>query len=339
MSLFRLVAISMVIVSSSITFAREILTAVSSIKSSFPSWKNAFAMIVLTAIGLASGCSDPLQNLANTEASDLTDAVAYPKAGNKSDGLISAFYGLDDSIPTFATYRLCGSFGVGGDGMPVIFSEQVDIATLEAGDFQVTLEDGMKVGPDCVTPAPADDIGELRTILMIGDFGSIDNEPANVEVIGNLFSMDHTINYKGSQVGVTELAKGPSLVLAESVDKEEWELGKQASARRFGGGNGCPDATRQVIRVVWNGGVTKPGGGEVDDVERKAYKVMTVNPDGTDDIIHPFALGDLGDGDNNHELCLDTPNQVVRVEFPADLVTDPREDLNPATRVMVTSSK
>ena len=51
-------------------------------------------MIVLTTFGLASGCSDPLQNLANTEASDLTDAVAYPKAGNKSDGLISAFYGL-----------------------------------------------------------------------------------------------------------------------------------------------------------------------------------------------------------------------------------------------------
>ena len=34
--------------------------------------------------------------------------------------------------------------------------------------------------------------------------------------------MDHTINYKGSQVGVTELVKGPSLVLAESVDKDEW---------------------------------------------------------------------------------------------------------------------
>lgn len=223
--------------------------------------------------------------------------------------------------------------------MPVIFSEQVDIAALEAGDFQVTLENGTKVRPDCVTPAPADDIGELRTILMIGDFGSIDNEPSNVEVIGNLFSMDHTINYKGSQVGVTELVKGPSLVLAESVDKDEWELGKQASARRFGGGNGCPDATRQVIRVVWNGGVTKPGGGEVDDVERKAYKVVTVNPDGTDDTIHPFALGDLGDGDNNHELCLDTLNQVVRVEFPADLVTDPREDRNPATKVLVNSSR
>ena len=101
--------------------------------------------------------------------------------------------------------------------MPVIFSEQVDIATLEAGDFQVTLENGAKVGPDCVTPAPADDI-ELRTILG-SDFGSIDNEPANVEVIGNLFSMDHTINYKGNQVGY-RAGQRTSLVLAESVDKD-----------------------------------------------------------------------------------------------------------------------
>ena len=106
---------------------------------------------------------------------------AYPKTGNKSDGLISAFYGLDDSIPTFATYRLCGSFGVGEDGMPVIFSEQVDIATLEAGDFEVTLDNGTKVVPDCVTPAPADDIGELRTILMIGDFGSITMNPPTLK--------------------------------------------------------------------------------------------------------------------------------------------------------------
>ena len=58
-------------------------------KSAYSSWKNAFVMTVLTVFGLASGCSDPLQNLANTEATDLTDAVAYPKAGNKSDGLDS----------------------------------------------------------------------------------------------------------------------------------------------------------------------------------------------------------------------------------------------------------
>ena len=49
--------------------------------------------------------------------------------------------------------------------------------------------------------------------------------------------------------------------------------------------------------------------------------------------VSPVAVGDLGDGDNNHELCLDTEARVIRVEFPAGLLTDPREDLNPATVV------
>ena len=73
-------------------------------KSAYSSWKNAFVMIVLTAFGLASGCSDPLQNLANTEASDLTDAAAYPKAGNKSNGLISAFYSVTMVIVNYRTF-------------------------------------------------------------------------------------------------------------------------------------------------------------------------------------------------------------------------------------------
>jgi hypothetical protein len=49
----------------------------------------------------------------------------------------------------------------------------------------------------------------------------------------------------------------------------------------------------------------------------------------------PFAIGDRGDGDNNHELCLDRAGVPIRVDFPAGLVTDPREDLNPATRIAV----
>ena len=32
----------------------------------------------------------------------------------------------------------------------------------------------------------------------------------------------------------------------------------------WGGGSGCPEGTRQVIRATWEGGVTLPGGGEVE---------------------------------------------------------------------------
>jgi hypothetical protein len=83
--------------------------------------------------------------------------------------------------------------------------------------------------------------------------------------------------------------------------------------------------------VVWSGGVTKPGGEEIDDLERKAYRVSLI--DGS--AVTPFAIGDLSDGDNNHELCLESGIQAQRVEFPAGLLTDPREDLNPATAIIL----
>jgi len=51
--------------------------------------------------------------------------------------------------------------------------------------------------------------------------------------------------------------------------------------------------------------------------------------------ITPVALADLGDGDNNHLLCLDTADAPLSVSFPAGVLTDPNDDLNPATSVAV----
>ena len=293
----------------------------------------ATATYLVVALQLIAGCSG-IGDLANTEQRDTTQVSTYPQALEQGAPLLSAFYGLDDAIPFLASFRICGGFGH-QDGMPVIFSKEVDTATVQAGDFLVTLADGSQVGVACATPAPAEDLGELRTILLIGDFGSNDNQPVSVEIAGNIISLDQQSNFLGSSVNVTELERGPSLIHAEAVDEDQWELGKQATSLRFGGGDGCPAATRQVIRVVWAGGVTKPGGDEVDDVERLAYRVFVASEDGQPQQVVPFAIADLGDGDNNHELCLDVDAPAVRVEFPANLLTDPREDLNPATAVTV----
>ena len=258
---------------------------------------------------------------------------SYTEATTDNAALLSAFYGLDDAIPFLASYRICGSFGH-QDGMPVIFSKELDIDTLQAGDFTVTLADGSQVKPGCVTPAPAEDPGEFRTMLMVGDFGSIDNQPKSVEITGNLISLDHLTNFNGAQVNATQLEDGPTLVHAEIVPQAEWALGQEPIGLRFGGGSGCPTSTRQVVRVVWAGGVTKPGGDEVDQVERDAYTV-TIRENDQTTTVTPFALGDLGDGDNNHELCLETVAQVIQVDFPAGLMTDPREDLNLSTSITV----
>lgn len=78
-------------------------------------------------------------------------------------------------------------------------------------------------------------------------------------------------------------------------------------------------------------------GDEPGESERQFYTVQVQAVDGTTRLIHPFALGDLEDGDNNHELCLDTEDTPLSVSFPADILIDPNRDLNPATAVEATN--
>ena len=293
------------------------------------------SIFILLTLFLVSACSD-VADMANSEQQDSTQTSVEPLDATKGSSgyLLSAFYGLDGAFGLLSGFFICdGARGM--DGMPVIFSHQLDISTIQAEDFEVALADGGAGHVTCATPAPATDTGELRTILLVGDFGSITNQPVTVSVGGNILSLDGDINFRGSSVDVIPLEQGPSLIYAEVVPEVEWELGKEATRFRFGGGSGCPEETRQVVRVVWTGGVTKPGGDAIDEKERLAYNVKVDDGEGGLADVVPFAIGDLGDRDNNHELCLDVEGAPVSVQFPAGLVTDPRDDLNPATTVQV----
>ena len=66
---------------------------------------------------------------------------------------------------------------------------------------------------------------------------------------------------------------------------------------------------------------------------------LVENLDGTEREITPAALADLGDGDNNHLLCLATADMPVSVSFPAGVFVDPNKDLNPETEVAVSASR
>ena len=295
---------------------------------------NLLFLIIFSAFIL--GCSNTIE-LANYDMNDSSiDEHMSEGTQSESPDLLSAFYGFDSEAPTIASFFVCRG-AAGKDASPVIFPYEVNLETLQAGDFKIVRSDGSVGTIFCATPAPAFDFGELRTILLVGDYGSSSNQPATVEVIGNLLSIDNRVNFKGKTVDVTPLEDGPSIVLAEMVPSEEWELGKKATFLRFGGGNGCPEGTKQIVRVVWSGGITKPGGKEVDDVERLSYSVTIRNSKGDVSTIAPFALGDLGDGDNNHKLCLDVEGVPINVRFPRGLLTDPREDLNPKTFIEVST--
>lgn len=264
-----------------------------------------------------------------------TDVTAIQDADGRSATLLTAFFGLDDALPPRSDLAICRGAG-GKDGTPVIFSHEIDVATMQAGDFKVVTRSGEVGELTCVTLAPADDPGELRTVLLAGHYGSAEDQPASVEIVGNLLCKDRQLNFKGVSISVIPLEEGPTLSWAEVVPEEQWELGKEATELAFGGGSGCPVGTVQVVRATWAGGITKPGGDEIDDKERLQYRVTLRDADGNESDVVPFAIGDLGDGDNNHELCLDQVGEPVSVQFPAGFVTDPREDLNPQTQIEVT---
>ena len=176
-------------------------------------------------------------------------------------------------------------------------------------------------------------------MLLAGDYGSADADPpVTVKIVGNLHSLDQTLNFKGAEVTVTPLEPGPSLVFAEVVPQESWHLGRESDGS-WGSSDGCPTSgVAQVVRVAWAGGVTLENGDEPEsgDSVGQLYKVMVESADGSTREVTPVALGDLHDGDNNHELCLDTDDPAVSVSFPAGILTDPNDDLNPETTIQVT---
>ena len=298
----------------------------------------AFCAILLAgceSLSLARGAANYERTYDTYSQTDTTETgITNRHHGDGRDAeLISAFFGLDDALPERITDRVACKGAGGADGMPVIFSHEVDIATLEPGDFKIKTQSGAVTSVTCLTLDPASDPGELRTALLAGFYGSAEDEPVTVEIVGNVLSLDGTINFKGASVEVTPLKAGPTMVWAEIVPETQWELGGKATNFPWGGGSRCPVGVTQVVRVTWGGGITKPGGDAADDDERDLYKITVASAEGDTYEITPIALADLQDGDNNHLLCLDTTDTVKSVFFPSGHVTDPREDLNPDTTI------
>lgn len=248
--------------------------------------------------------------------------------------IIAANYG-SANLPAFVGNLVCPA-APGRDGLPVHFETELN-GPVFPEDFIVRGEDGDIRPVFCATFDPSDDVGDRRSILLVGEFGDADDQPASVEVVGDIWSTDFRLSYQGAYADIIPLEAPPGLILAEVVPEQEWDLDNPGTPLPWGGGTGCPsDGTQQVLRVAWGGGVLAVGGTEVSPAEWTQYTVAMRTKHGRIKLVSPFAVGDLNDQDNNHELCLDEKGKPLAVRFPAGLLVDPNNDVNEATHIRVT---
>ena len=246
--------------------------------------------------------------------------VATAQESDNTAHILSVYHGLDP-LPPRAT-SLCGLPPAGGqDGMPVVFSIQINGDTVSPAAFAVELSSGEIATPLCATLRPALESLEQRTVLLIGPFSPEASLPVSVEIVEQLEDAggNSLLGLRGENV--TELAAGPSLVLAERFAPDKPGLQDE-----------CPEQTAQAIQLTWEGGVTGPSGGNLEETQRTAVSVLL--DDGSS--VHPLALAD-DDPDNHVIACIAETRPAVYVSVVAGFFYDPGDDANPATSVDVVS--
>ena len=279
---------------------------------------NLFTVILLFSCNKSEQPQEQVNNDSSEEYS-ITDI---------QDIIVSGFFGLDNALPSLL---LCNQPGDQLDGMPLNFKFPLDESSLSETDFEVLDSLGNIHIPTCVSLAPANENGENRTVLLLGEFGTaITNPPVEVRVVGDLFTTDtisgesvcsETINLNGVTTrNIIPLADGPNLFFAQ----------------RIGGNlNECNSGT-QTIQVAWNGGVTPYISGDTESDLFQYYVGYSENSGVLTEHV-PISIADIDDNDNFHQLCFSTSDEIFKISMMANTVEDPNHDPNLYSEIEVSS--
>jgi hypothetical protein len=241
--------------------------------------------------------------------------------------IVSAFFGLNNAAPIWVN-TICPG-GLNQDAMPVSFKYSIDETTLSEFDFEVIDNMGNPQTPLCAVLAPADENGENRTVLLIGEFGiPVINPPVEIKIIDDLFTMDRlpeesacseVMNLNGAYTtNVIPLGDGPSMFFAQRIE---------------GSINECT-GTNQTIQVAWTGGITPFIDG---DTEEDLYQYYIGYTDSSGTLIPnvPISIADINDNDNFHQLCFSTTDTIRIMAIVENVVEDPNGDPNNYSEIEV----
>jgi len=237
--------------------------------------------------------------------------------------ILSIYHGLTNITP-FATRLFCDLPPARDqDGMPVVFSVQVNSETITPTAFAVGLSSGETVAPLCATLRPAAESLEQRTVLLIGAFSPNDSVPVSVEIVDQLEDANGFSLLGLKSENVTTLSAGPSLVFAERFNPNNSGLDGE-----------CPKKTEQAILLTWEGGVTGANGADGADLaEEQRTAVSAVLEDGAS--VNPLSLADddPGQADNHIIACIAQKSPAVSVSVTPGYFYDPGDDPNPESRI------
>lgn len=275
--------------------------------------KNSALAIGLVTWTLLTACSGDSNGTTAQDTGSVEDGSTTMDGGTESVQILSAFFGLDSRIPGFLFG--CGLSGP-QDGMPIVLDRRIPLpALLDPSVFVVHRASGAESPVGCATLAPANEVEERRTILLVGEFASDEDPPVGVEIIGTLLT-DEGVDAEGALIeAVVPLAAGPSIVLAEHYLISELPTG---------GTDECPADTDHIIKTTWEGGVSGPGGSDLDE----SHRLGTTVEYSSGEVRVATLLADAFDNDNHVEFCMSAPGEPVAITAGSGLYEDPNGDPN-----------
>jgi hypothetical protein len=204
----------------------------------------------------------------------------------------------------------------GKDGILVVFSEEVDPASLVPRMLLVVSTAGHRMPPERALLSPARR-GQTRTVLLIGDFTREEREPSDVVIVGPLYSAG----------GVS--MKGRS----HPVDPPDAPRRVVSAERLPGDGTRCEGAP-QVVRLYWNDRLRADDAVDLDAIRVWLRDGTELAPVGVDPA---FASEPSARGNNVLDLCLIADSAAHRLRMDAGALHDAAGEPSLAVEVPVTN--
>lgn len=235
--------------------------------------------------------------------------VQPPPPSSNQASLLTAHFARDDAPEQ-----------EGLDSIALVFSEDVDAASLRPDAFMVLLADGSRTLATDARLAPASEADENRTVWVSGDFGDPRRRvPTDVVVIRPVFTES------GASL---DGALGPVLGFDDG--------GRIAHAQQ----QTSPCASGEArVRTVWTDSLRDVQADDLAAISLELISGRTVTPSGFEDHEdHGPFVGEARD-DNVLDLCVPDPERVVGVRVKAGAFTDVPGHRSAATRAPVARAR